>query len=359
MNLPQGFLLSGIHCGIKRRKPDLGLIYSKDSCCAVGFFTTNVNPSYSVTVSKKNINNPIKAVLVNSGNANCFSHTKGLKDTEQIIGSLAKKLRVQKKNILFASTGVIGKNLPRNKIIKSFGHLLNGLETDVYKFASSILTTDTAKKISLREVGPVRILGFAKGAGMICPRMATMLGFVLTDAKVSRSFLKQIAKEVIEESFNSISVDGCTSTNDTVFILSSGKVALKKTQLNAFKRGLKEVCLELAKMIVKDGEGVTKFIELKIQGAKTSQEAKQAGLALANSVLFKCALYGEDANWGRIIAALGQAGIKVNENICIKATSLKRREIVITVDLKRGKASWNFYTSDLTPQYVKLNAEYS
>jgi len=359
MNLPQGFLLSGIHCGIKRRKPDLGLIYLKDFSQAVGFFTSNANPSYSVTVSKNNINNPIKAVLVNSGNANCFSHNKGLKDSEEIITRLAKQLKVNKKNILFASTGVIGKTLPKNKIIKSLGHLLNNLGSDVYSFASSIMTTDTAKKISLREVGPVKILGFAKGAGMICPNMATMLGFVLTDAKLERSFLKQCAKEAVEESFNSISIDGCTSTNDTVFILSSAKVALKKNQLNAFKKGLKEVCLELAKLIVKDGEGATKFIELKIKGAKTSQEAKQAGLALANSVLFKCAIYGEDANCGRIISALGQAGIKVGEDIYIKATSLKKREIVITVDLKRGKASWDFYTSDLTPQYVNLNAKYS
>ena len=359
MNLPQGFLLSGIHCGIKRRKPDLGLIYSEGLCDAAGFFTANANPAYSVTLSKKHINNPIKAVLVNSGNANCFSHAKGLKDTEEIVEKLAQHLKVKKGNILFSSTGVIGKSLPKNKIKRCFGRLLNNLGIDVYNFASSILTTDTCKKISLREVGSVKILGIAKGAGMICPDMATMLGFVLTDAKISRSFLKQSAKQATEESFNSISVDGCMSTNDTVLVLSSNKVALKKTQLNAFNKALKEVCLDLAKMIVKDGEGVTKFIEIQIKGAQSPKEAKEAGLALANSVLFKCALYGEDANWGRIIAALGQAGIKVGENISIKATSLKKKDIVIMLDLKRGKASWKFYTSDLTPQYVKLNAQYS
>jgi len=360
MKLPQGFLLSGINCGIKRKKLDLGLIYLGDLAKAVGFFTTNVNVSYSVTAAKKNINKPIKAVLVNSGNANCYSHCLGLKDTESIISSLAKKLGVKKSNILIASTGIIGRKLPKQKIIVSFDKLIKKLAKQPKRFAESILTTDTFIKVTQRKVAGASILGFAKGAGMICPNMATMLGFVITDLALPKAVLKRIAKEAVDESFNSITVDGCMSTNDTVLFLSSGKVTLKsKTQVSAFSKNLKAVCLDLAKMIVKDAEGATKFIHIQIKGAKTKNEAKKCGLALANSMLFKSAIYGASANWGRIIQSLGQVGVKVGENISVKASSLKGKNIEMTIDLKRGKASWNIYTSDLTPKYVKINAEYS
>lgn len=360
MKLPQGFLLSGINCGIKKKKLDLGLIYLEDFARTVGFFTTNANVSYSVLAAKKNINQPIKAVLVNSGNANCYSHKAGLGDTESIILSLAKQLGVKKSNILIASTGIIGKKLPKQKITAALGSLIKKLEKQPKKFAESILTTDTFVKVAQRKVAKASILGFAKGAGMINPNMATMLGFVLTDLAVPKSAFRKIAKEAVEESFNSISVDGCMSTNDTVLFLSSRRVPLKgKSKHRAFKQSLKALCLDLAKLIVKDAEGATKFIQLKIKGAKTQNEAKKCGLALANSMLFKCAIYGANANWGRIIQSLGQAKVKVGENIRVKATSLNKKNIVITIDLKRGKAQWSVYGSDLTPKYVKINAEYS
>ena len=363
IKLPAGFLLSGVNCGLKQNKLDLGLIYCKQPVDAVGFFTTSKNVSYSVTVSKKNIKNPIKAVLTNSGNANCFSHKDGLKDTEIITAQLAKVLDTDKKNILIASTGIIGKKMPKEKLIFSFPKLFNGLEANPDNFAKSIMTTDTFRKIAYAKVNlskEAHILGFAKGAGMISPNMATMFGFILTDVKLPKPVLKKIAKEAIEESFNSITIDGCMSTNDTVFVLSSGKVEPKNAaEIKLISAKIKEVCLSLAIMMVRDGEGATKFIKISVKGAKTAKEAKMAGLYVANSNLFKCAVYGSNPNWGRIIAAIGHAGIGVKEGIPIKMSDLTKKDITIDIDLKRGKFSRTIYTSDLTPEYVKINAEYS
>ena len=363
MKVPLGFSLSALHCGIKKKKLDLGLITTCGYADAVGFFTTNANPSYSVTFSKRNINKPIKAVLVNSGNANCFSHKAGLNDTEKIIVKLAKELKTAKANILFASTGIIGRRLPIKKITDKFG-VLKDTKSTIGDFAKSICTTDTFTKISYRKSGvgknKASIIGFAKGAGMVAPNMATMLAFILTDVKISKGIFKKLSKNAIDESFNSITIDGCMSTNDTVFVLSSGKVPItRKKDMDDFQKNLKEVCLDLAKMVVKDAEGATKFIEINIKGAKTLSEAKRAGLFIANSNLFKTAVYGENPNWGRIISALGDAGIKVSENISINVSSLKRKEVKFDLDLKRGKGSWRTYTCDLTPKYIKINAEYS
>ncbi len=359
-SVPKGFLLSGIHCGIKKKKLDLGLIFSENPCLSSAVFTSNLNPAYSITVSKKNAKSSARAILVNSGNANCWSHKSGLKDTQEIVSKLASVLRVKKNEVFIASTGIIGKKLPKEKIIKSFPVLVKKLGKSSNDFSKSILTTDTLKKQVSVKVGKATITGFAKGSGMIYPNMATMLGFILTDADIPVNIFKKGAKEAIDDSFNSISVDGCTSTNDAVFFLSSKKVPLKgKKQLDLFSKKVKEVCIKLAKKIVEDGEGASKFIEITIKGAKTKRQAKKGGFALANSNLFKCALYGENANWGRIVAALGQAGIKVAENISIKATSLKKKQVSVIVDLKKGGFQHTIYTCDLTPAYIKINAEYS
>lgn len=368
MKVPLGFGLSSVHCGLKNKKLDLGIIFCRDLCAAAGFFTKNANVSYSVTLSRRNINKPVKAVLVNSGNANCFSHPQGLEDTEKILFAAAKELGVNKKNILIASTGIIGKKLAKEKIIKNIPVLIKGVSDSkekIREFSRSILTTDTFEKVSysrvsLSEGRDINILGFAKGAGMIYPNMATMLGFILTDADLSPICLRKIAKEAIEESFNSISIDACQSTNDTVFFLSSRKTALKnEREISKFSAAVKKICLDLAKMIIRDAEGASKFVEIHIKGARSLQEAKKSGLAIANSSLLKCALYGEDKNWGRIISALGQAQVKAGGDIAIKSTSLKKKDIKIVVDLKRGQAQWRVYTSDLTPRYVKINAGYS
>ncbi len=364
MKLPKGFLLSGIHCGIKRKHQDLGLIYAPDFCAVSGVFTVNANPAYSVTFSKENIGNSIKAVLVNSGNANCYSHKNGLEDTKDIASGLAKALKVKQSNVLFLSTGLIGKKLPKDRIKSHFPSLIKHLGEKSDDFARSILTTDTFdKQVYVRIPAKQRLVsiaGFAKGAGMVYPNMATMLSFILTDVRLPKGVLGKIFKEAVEESFNSISIDGCMSTNDTALLLSSGKVSLgSKKELKLFSKRLKDICLDLAKMIVRDAEGATKFVEIQIKGARSKQEAKKAGMCLANSNLFKCALYGENANWGRIISSLGQAGIGVKENIRIIASSLSKKNVTISIDLKRGKYSGRVYTSDLTSQYGKINAEYS
>ena len=362
MKLPKGFKLSSLHCGLKKKKLDLGLIQCEDYASAVGFFTANLNVSYSVSLSKKHVNNRIKAVLVNSGNANCFSGKNGYRDTLAVVSELAVKLGVNSSNLLFASTGIIGKKLPKEKITRALGNLVNYPDNDCRKFAQSISTTDTFVKMAYSQVGSGAgsVLGFAKGAGMIAPDMATMLVFVLTDLDIPKPLLKKIAREALEESFNSITVDGCMSTNDTVFFLTSNCVRLTgKTQAEEFAKNLKKVCLELAKMIVKDGEGATKFIEIKIKGAKSVLEAKKAGLAIANSNLFKCAIYGADANWGRIVSSLGQAGVKLGEEFLVKPSDLTKKNIELEINLNRGKCSWSVYTCDLTPKYVKINAQYS
>jgi len=248
--------------------------------------------------------------------------------------------------------------LPKDKIIKSLPYLVKKLGKDESKFSKSILTTDAFVKQASSKVGKAgSIVGFAKGAGMIAPNMATMLGFILTDLDLPVSEFRKIAKQAVDASFNSISVDGCMSTNDTVFFATSKKVPLKnKAQLVTFSEELEKVCLKLAKLIVKDGEGATKLVEIQIKGAKNISEAKTCGLALSNSNLFKCSLFGGNADQGRIVANLGQIGVKVGQNIGIKSTSLKKRQVKISIDLKRGNQEWSVYTCDLTPEYIKINA---
>jgi len=366
MNLPKGFSVSAVHSGIKKKGLDLGLIHFEDLYSCIGFFTNNRNVSYSVALSRKYIHNKIKAILVNSGNANCFSHTRGMEDTSHMIEELAKRIKVKAKNILVASTGIIGRKLPYKKIMNSFPSLIDNCGYEGEKFSRSIMTTDTFMKISQRsfKIGKdkIMILGFAKGAGMIAPNLATMLAFILTDAGIDIKTLKLISRRALDESFNSITVDGCTSTNDSVYVSSSGlsRQLKDKKSMNKFEESLKAVFLNLAKMIVRDAEGATKFVTLEVKGAASLKEAQKAAYGIANSALFKTAIYGENPNWGRIVSAAGQAGVRLRENsFTIKATPLSNREVKVTLDLKEGKHSKIVYTSDLTPQYVKINAGYS
>lgn len=366
MSVPKGFLFGGINCGIKKRSFDLGLILCEGGADAVGFFTKNVNASYSVLISKRHIKNLIKAVIVNSGNANCFTYPKDLKNTMKVCKALAQRLNIKKENVLIASTGVIGKQLPFAKVIKNLSRLCNQLSINHINFAKSILTTDRFIKVSSRKVslkkGEVRITGIAKGAGMIAPDLSTMLAFILTDAVIPKPLLKKLSQEAVEKSFNSISVDGCMSTNDSVYILSSqmGAEVRSYKEVSKFRKTLEEVCKELAQKIVKDGEGSTKFIKVEIRCAKTEEEAKHAFKAISNSILFRAAMYGANPNWGRIVAALGYTGIRVKENrFKVKATSLKKKEVTITVNLSRGSKSWVGWCCDITPQYIRVNMGYN
>lgn len=363
IKVPEGFLLSGMHCGIKKKKLDLGLIACKDGAAGIGLFTRNVNPSYSVTISKKHIKNTVKAVIVNSGNANCFTDKKDLGNTLKACESLARYLNIKKENVLICSTGIIGKRLPFFKINRSIPALCANLGRRYKEFAGSILTTDNFEKVSFKEVklkdSEIKILGFCKGSGMIHPNLATMLSFILTDVKMNKSLLRKIFSKAVGKSFNSISVDRCMSTNDTVLMLSSSKKSgLEDSRsINKFQEALEYVCRDLAKMIVKDAEGSTKFIELEVEGAKTEKEAKAAFQSIAGSLIFKAAMYGGNPNWGRIISTLGQVNIKVREDkFEVKASSLHKRNVKIRVNMGRGKFNWRGWFSDISPEYVKINA---
>ncbi len=364
--LPKGFLSAGLNCGIKKKDYDLGLIFCQKPYPAIGFFTSNLNVSYSVSFCRKNIKNPVKAILVNSGNANCFSSRQGYQDTEAIAESLAKTLQISKKNILFASTGIIGKKLPKEKIIKKLKALKEKLTDSSDEFAESILTTDTKIKTISKTLSfgkkRVKITGVVKGAGMIKPNLATMLAFILTDADIDLGVLKKRTREIIGLSFNSINIDSAESTNDSLFLVSSQKVKLTKAEQKKFFVELEKITIQLAKKIVEDAEGATKFIQLDIRGAKTKKEAKKIADKMCSYILLRCAFYGDNPEpvFGRIIAALGQEKIKVKkENLKIKLTSLKKNQVYLSVELKRGEADWRVYTCDLSPEYVKINAEYS
>ena len=371
--LPKGFWAGGISAGLKKSgRKDLGLIFCPSGAKTAAFFTASTAQAAPLIVSKRHLNKNkgvTKAIIVNSGNANCFTGLRGIKDAEAICTTLAKKLGVKTEEILIASTGIIGRRLPKDKIRTKLPLLMNSLNKQGRGFPEAILTTDKVIKLSRRSlrVGKeiINIVGVAKGSGMIYPHLhylhATMLGFIFTDCLVDKKDLTFAAQKAVEDSFNSISVDGCMSTNDTVFFLASGKsvkIVRNQEYFKEFSRLLSEVCLDLAKAIVKDGEGATKLVEVVIKGASSKAEAKRGAFAIANSNLFKTAIYGENPNWGRIVAALGQAGLDVR-HLKASSTSLKKKEVRVRVDLGRGKAASRVFTSDLSPDYIKINAAYS
>ena len=370
--LPKGFKANGIASGIKKSgKLDLALFFSNTPAKAACQFTTNKIQAASVRLNKiyfKN-NREYRAIIVNSGNANCFTGQAGLKDAEETTKILAKFMAIKKENVLVASTGIIGRRLPLPKIKNAVPELVLGLSTrGIDKAKKAIMTTDTfAKEITVKiNVGNriISICGIAKGAGMIAPNLATMLVFILTDAKISQRALNGALKISVNNSFNCITVDGCMSTNDSLIALANGLAGniLIDTgrNLNLFIKALNTVCLELAKMIIRDAEGATKFIQVKVGKARTFSEAKKVALSIANSNLFKTAIYGENPNFGRIISAIGASGIDVKErDLKIKVSPLNKKEIKVDISIKRGSFSATVYTSDLTPEYIKINAEYN
>lgn len=370
--LPPGFKANGICCGLKKSgKPDLALIYSEFPAVASAKFTANSIIAAPLVVSKKHLKSAkkIQAVLVNSGNANCFTGKAGIKDAEVSAEYVAHKLKIAKNSVLVNSTGIIGKRLDIAKIKQGIPKLAAGLSVSgIHKAELAIMTTDTfAKEISLSlNLGgkPVHICAIAKGAGMIAPDMATMLCFIMTDVVISRPVLDKVLGAVVEKTFNCISVDGCMSTNDTVLVLANGVAGNKAISggkdLQDFAKALEIVCSELAKMIVLDAEGATKFIQIDVAQAKNWQEAKKAALNIANSALFKTAVFGKNPNFGRVAAAVGSSGIGIKEEqLKIKLGSLKGKHVKLWVGLSGGKAKCTVFTSDLTPEYIKINAAYN
>lgn len=370
--LPVGFKANAIASGIKKSgKLDLALFYSDISAKAACRFTTNKIQAAPIIVNKRHLkeSSNFKAIIVNSGNANCFTGQMGLKDSEETTQFLAKALDIKKQNCLVASTGIIGRRLPLLKIKVAIPELINGLSpSGIDKAKLAIMTTDTfAKEITASfniGKGKVTICGVAKGAGMIAPNMATMLAFILTDANITKRALNKALGLSLDHSFNCITVDGCMSTNDSVMVLANGAAKNNLIDINRhfnlFSRVLNTICLELAKSIIKDAEGASKFIQIKVDKAKSFKEARHVAMAIANSNLFKTAMYGENPNFGRIVSAVGSSSIDIKEkDLKIKVSSLDKKNINIEVVINRGDSSAIVYTSDLTEEYIKINAAYN
>ncbi|MGD9014649.1 MAG: bifunctional glutamate N-acetyltransferase/amino-acid acetyltransferase ArgJ [Candidatus Omnitrophota bacterium] len=377
IKLPLGFKANGIACGIKQSgKPDLGLILSDQPALAWGLFTTNRITSGSVRFCQENLKRSgrFKAIIVNSGNANCWNGESSFKKAGRVAGELARLMGISQSEILLASTGIIGKPFPEKRIKQALPILIGGLsKSRLINTAKAIMTTDTFIKLSSVRLSigkrVVTICGLAKGAGMIAPRLsakkATMLCFILSDADISQAGLRKALGLAVDSSFNCITVDGCMSTNDTLLMMSNScannqKIKPGSRDFSKFCSGLNQVCLSLAKMIVQDAEGASKFIEIKISQAGTYQEARQVALSIANSNLFKTAMFGKSRNLGRIIAAIGASGVDVKEkDLRIGVSSLNKKTVFVSAELKRGNCQAIVYTSDLTPEYVRINAEYS
>ncbi|MBU0549794.1 MAG: bifunctional glutamate N-acetyltransferase/amino-acid acetyltransferase ArgJ [Candidatus Omnitrophica bacterium] len=375
--LPLGYKANGLSCGIKKSgKPDLCLIISQNPAQAIGLFTANKITSGSVKLAQANLkkSRQFRSIIANSGNANCFSINDSFLMAKQVVKELSSQLKIKASEILIASTGIIGKSLPVERIKKALPELIMGLsKSGLLKSAQAIMTTDTFVKASVALTNiagkPVTVCGIAKGAGMIAPNLglpkATMLCFILSDANIRRDALGAALLKAVELSFNSITVDGCMSTNDSIFLMSNSfaanpRISRGGVNFEKFSCALNYVCLDLAKMIVKDAEGSSKFIRIQVKQAKNYGEAKKVALSIANSDLFKTAIYGKSRNLGRIVAAVGASGVDVKERkLRITLSSLYKKDVFLEVGLSRGNAQATVYTSDLTTEYIKINAAYS
>jgi glutamate N-acetyltransferase/amino-acid N-acetyltransferase len=387
-----GFLFSGISAGIKKDgRRDFGLIYSETPAQVAGLFTTNAVKAAPVQLDIRRIKGGFcQAVVVNSGNANACTGMAGLRNAEAVSKGIAKALRIGQSRVLVSSTGVIGVPLPAKKIAEGIPELVRNLSPDGFmKTVEAIMTTDTFPKVetaSCRIGGrQVKLCGMIKGAGMICPNVATMLSFLMTDATIPSPLLQRMLAKAAEGSYNRITIDGDTSTNDTVLLLANGKAGQPSIHRmdrdgELFQSMLSEVCEHLTRSLVKDGEGATKFIEIEVRGTRTPDDAKRAAYAIAHSPLVKTAFFGEDANWGRILCALGHSGARINPNqIDVffdrspivrdgmgvggrleerAAQVIKKQSFKVTVDLHQGKHRFSVLTTDLSLDYVKINASY-
>jgi glutamate N-acetyltransferase / amino-acid N-acetyltransferase len=387
-----GFLANGISVGIKKHdQMDLGLIYSTVPAKVAAVFTKNTFKAPSLLINEERVKKGMaQAIITNSGCANAATGKEGYRDALIISDVLSKQLNIREELVLMGSTGVIGKRLPVKKIESGIGKLVKGLnEAGIEDAETAMMTTDKYPKIAIRKgvVGAkdITVCGIAKGAGMIEPNMATLLTYVMTDALIDYKALNTVFHQAINSTFNSISVDGCMSTNDMAIILANGLAGnnpLEKVQarLQHFREMLQDVLMELSQAVVKDGEGATKFISVIVNGAKSKSDARCAAYAIANSNLVKTAFFGEDPNWGRILQALGASGVTMEKekislsigdvlvfsqnsphdfNVNTLKEIFQRDQIEVQVDLGGGDKSYYVYTSDLSYDYVKINSEYS
>ncbi len=393
----KGFQASGIHCGIRKNKSkrDIALIYSEVKCTAGAVYTTNLVQSSPITVTKKHLSDGYaQAVIVNSGNANACN-ADGIEKAEMMCRLTAEKLGISAEDVIVGSTGVIGQILPIEPIANGMTQLAGELSDSPEggtNAAEAIMTTDTVKKEVAVETEidgkMIKIGGISKGSGMIHPNMATMLCFITTDAAISAEMIQKAVKTAADCTFNMVSVDGDTSTNDTLAVMASGlagntEITCENEDYGKFVEALTAVCRELSKLMAKDGEGATKLLVCKVNGAKTDKDAKGIAKSVICSSLLKAAMFGADANWGRVLCAIGYSGCDVDVNkvdvsfaskagkidVCKNGAGidfseetakkiLVEDEIDILVELNSGESYAEAYGCDLTYEYVKINGDY-
>ncbi|MCX6008638.1 MAG: bifunctional glutamate N-acetyltransferase/amino-acid acetyltransferase ArgJ [Chloroflexi bacterium] len=385
---PQGFLAGAVKAGIKSQEElDLAILCSEKPCVAAGVFTTNVIKAAPVILSQKHLKDKkAQAIVVNSGCANACTGDSGMADAVEMARSVAEKVGLSVEDVLVASTGVIGVPLPMERIRAGIRKVARTKEGG-HELASAMMTTDTFPKetaISVEsKLGRFTLGGVAKGAGMIHPDMATLLCFLTTDAAVDVRFLQSALQKAVDVSFNMITIDGDTSPSDTVVILANGLAGTETINSRSgelFQKALDEVCLYLAKCVARDGEGATKLIEVAVEGAVNEAQARLAARTIASSLLFKAAIHGNDPNWGRIVAALGRSGAKVNErkldvylnDVCVMkqgspvlfarqelSTSLSGKEVSVRLYLNLGQGKAVAWGCDLSEEYVTINSAYT
>jgi glutamate N-acetyltransferase/amino-acid N-acetyltransferase len=377
MHIPHGFKLAAVAGGIKKKGLDLGLIVSDPAAAAAAVFTRNAFPAAPVVLSRENLRRSghrVRGVLVNSGNANAANGAEGMAAARMCADTVAGSIGCLPDEVFVSSTGVIGRPLPVQQICSAVPDLAALLQDkDTESFARAIMTTDTFPKVASAKVGNASTVGFAKGAGMIHPNMATMLSFILCDARVDQPVLESALRHAVDHSFHCISVDGDTSTNDVVLVLANGASDFSPSD-EELREGLTSVAQDLAKSIVRDGEGASKFIEISIEGAPSDDAARQIGRTIARSPLVKTAIYGCDPNWGRLIAAIGNAEVPlatdqielfiddiplIGGDLRLASEHMNRKEVRIRASLHSGIGKAVVWTCDFTEEYIRINADYT
>ncbi len=375
MDILMGVGKAGLKSG---GKPDILVVLLPQTCRASFLFTKNHFKSASVLYSQKVFKGQVRAIVINSGNANCGVGRDGLTHAELMAKRVAERLEIEEDEVLVFSTGVIGKPMPIGDVLNAIDSACELLEPLDLKRASEVIsTTDSFPKYGFVKKGRLEAFGFAKGAGMIHPNMGTMLAFVFTNADLSEEVIERLHRDINERTFNSISVDGCMSTNDSFGLISLG---LLKEDLQMVSEAVEEVSLSLAKKIVQDGEGATRVIKVHVKNASIQLKAKLIAQAIATSNLVKTAVFGRDPNWGRIVAAAGSTAFPIDQfrlrvymgnhmlydgKVHPRAVESAKKyleesqEVEITLDLMEGKESWTYYSSDLTYDYIRINAEYT
>lgn len=393
-DMPRGFSFASAHCGLKKKKLDLAVFVSERPATAAAVFTTNQVQAAPVHVSRANLKKGagrMRAVIVNSGNANCCTGAEGMAGARRTVNNTAKQLKCKPEQVLVCSTGVIGARLRVEKILAALPSLTAARSSGAEAFAEfsrAIMTTDTRPKTAAAKYKvkgkTVRVVGCTKGAGMIEPNMATMLAFLATDASVSAAMLSRALRDVVSRTFNAITVDGDTSTNDTVTVLANGESGTRKIQrkagdYNRFVGALESVCQALAIAIVADGEGAQRVVDVEVKGAPDHRAADRIARTIANSPLVKTAIAGADPNWGRVLAAAGRSGVAFRPervDIHLAGVEVCRRGgethfdektahekmlakyVPIVVNLRAGRGHARVWTCDFTSEYVHINASY-